>query len=254
MVHLRPLPGAPRFDGDRAAVQDAALADARAYAEGGAAGLILENFGDVPFTRGRVGAEVVAAMTAVACHLGELGLPLGINVLRNDGLSALAVAAAAGAAFVRVNILTGARLTDQGLIEGIGHELLRERKRIGAESVEVWADVDVKHSTPLGPVDLGREASETLGRGGAEALIVTGPATGAGVETGTLRCVRAAAPEARIWVGSGVCEDNVAACEAADGFIVGSSLKRGGRPDGRVEAERVRRLVAAIGDMPPLDF
>ncbi len=246
VVHLKPLPGAPGYAGDRRAIVDAALADAQAFAEGGASGLILENFADAPFTAGRVGAEVVAEMTAVARCVGVLGLPFGINVLRNDGLSALAIAAASGASFIRVNILVGARVADQGLIEGVAHDLLRYRRSIGAESVAVWADVDVKHSVPLGAYDVAREAADAVLRGGAEALIVTGSSTGSAAASQTLTRVRSAVQNVPILVGSGVDEANVGQFAQADGFIVGSSLKQDGGVDQPVSTARVQALVKAI--------
>src|SRR3954466_6562310 len=121
MLHLPPLPGSPQFtaaDGPDA-LREIVLRDADALAAGGIHGLMLENFGDVPFYPGRVPAHTVAVMTALAADVrqrfGEL--PLGINVLRNDGQSALAIAAAVGAHFIRVNILCGAGLTGQGIIQ-----------------------------------------------------------------------------------------------------------------------------------------
>src|SRR3954466_9139642 len=139
MLHLPPLPGSPRYarapGGD--AIRELVLRDAEALAGGGVHGLMLENFGDVPFYPGRVPAHTVAAMTAIAAEVRRQfpELPLGINVLRNDGQSALAIATAVGAQYVRVNILCGARLADQGILQGIAHELLRERAMLRAEHV-----------------------------------------------------------------------------------------------------------------------
>ncbi|HXD50949.1 MAG TPA: BtpA/SgcQ family protein, partial [Burkholderiales bacterium] len=132
MLHLPPLPGAPLFDGNLKRIRDSVLRDAETLATGGVHGLMMENFGDVPFYPDRVPASVVAQMTALACEVrGRVDLPLGINVLRNDGRSALAVAHACGASFIRVNVLCGARVADQGLIQGIAHDLLRERALLG---------------------------------------------------------------------------------------------------------------------------
>jgi membrane complex biogenesis BtpA family protein len=159
MLHLPPLPGSPRhapsaLGADR--ITKSVLADADVLADGGVQGLMLENFGDVPFYPGRVPAHVVAHMTAIALAVRQRlpDLPLGINVLRNDGQSALAIASAVGAAFIRVNVLCGARVTDQGVLQGIAHDLLRERAILGAQHVKVMADVDVKHSAPLASIAL----------------------------------------------------------------------------------------------------
>src|SRR5687767_3869170 len=179
MVHLRALRGSPRFDGDSQAVIVEALRDAEALAGGGIDALMMENYGDTPFYPGRVPAGVVAEMTAVACRIKDrVKKPLGINVLRNDGLSALAVAAASGASFIRVNVLCGARVADQGVLQGIAHDLLRERANLRAEHVKVLADVDVKHSAPLSERPIEDEVEDTVYRGRADALIVSGSGTG----------------------------------------------------------------------------
>src|SRR2546430_14170914 len=150
MLHLPPLPGSPAYDlaGGMAALREAVLRDADALAAGGIHALMLENFGDVPFYPGRVPAHTVAAMTALAADVRQRfpELPLGINVLRNDGQSALAIAAAVGAHFIRVNVLCGARVADQGLLQGIAHDLLRDRALLRAQHVKIFADIDVKHS------------------------------------------------------------------------------------------------------------
>src|SRR5687767_9363147 len=151
MLHLAALPGSPLYGGSLAAVREAVLRDTERLAEGGVNGLMIENFGDTPFFPGRVPAHVVAHLTAIAVEVRQAvpNLPLGINVLRNDGLSALAIAHAVGAAYVRVNVLCGARVADQGLLQGIAHELLRLRAELKADDIKIFADVDVKHSAPL---------------------------------------------------------------------------------------------------------
>jgi membrane complex biogenesis BtpA family protein len=150
MLHLAALPGSPRNSLPLTAIRDQALRDTEALVSGGVHGLMLENFGDTPFLPGPVAAATIAQMTWL---LGEIkrsfSVPCGVNVLRNDGVAALAVAAAGGGEFIRVNVLTGARVTDQGIIQGIAHDLLRERRRLQADGIQIWADVNVKHSAPL---------------------------------------------------------------------------------------------------------
>ena len=250
MLHLPPLPGAPRFGGDVRAVVEHALRDAGELAAGGVHGLMLENYGDLPFYPGRVPAHVVAHMTAVACEVRRAlpQLPLGINVLRNDGQGALAVAHAAGAQFIRVNVLCGARVADQGLLQGIAHELLRDRANLRADHVKVLADVDVKHSAPLAARPLEEEVADTLHRGLADGLIVSGAGTGRLTDpaqvAGARRAARGAAP---VFVGSGVTSENVAQyLPHADGFIVGSAFKRDADPMNPIEAGRVKELVARV--------
>lgn len=254
MLHLRPLPGSPRFDGDLARVREQLLRDADALAEGGVDGLMMENFGDVPFHPARVPAHVVAHMTALAAAVRASvpHLPLGVNVLRNDGRAALAVAHACGASFVRVNVLCGARVTDQGVVEGIAHDLLRDRAALGAtESVKVLADVDVKHSAPLGVSRaLADEVDDTIARGLADAVIVSGAGTGKGTDPHHVAAVRAAAAgRVPVFVGSGVSVQTLdALLPHADGLIVGTSVKRDGRVGEAVDVARVRELTGAVGE------
>src|SRR5690606_3606108 len=156
-------------------------------------------------------------------------LPLGINVLRNDGESALAVALAAGAQFVRVNVLSGAVVTDQGVIEGDAARLMRRRRAMGAAHVPVLADVRVKHAAPLGPGwrPIEEDVDELLHRAGAAGVIVSGSGTGKPTDPHELAAVKAAAGDAPVFVGSGATPETAAdLLRHADGLIVGTSLKR----------------------------
>ncbi len=250
MLHLPPLPGSPRAAMRLEAIRDHVLRDAEALVSGGIDGLMLENYGDVPFTAGRVGIDTVAAMKWLAREVRREHprTPLGINVLRNDGLSALSIAQAVGTAFIRVNVLAGARLTDQGVIQGIAYELLRERRRFGAGDVKILADVDAKHSAPLAPRPLAEEAADLVERALADGLIVTGPATGHAAALADLREVKQAAPGRPAFVGSGITAQNIAdVARVADGLIVGSWLKVDGRVSNPVDPARVRALVTARG-------
>ena len=233
-------------------LRDHVLRDADALASGGIHGLMLENYGDLPFYPDRVPAYVVAHMTALACDVKRYfpQLPLGINVLRNDGRSALAVAHASGAQFIRVNALCGARVADQGILHGIAHELLRERALLRAgDTVKIFADVDVKHSAPLAPRPLEDEVADTLHRGLADALIVSGSGTGRATDTGHVAAAKAAAGgKAPVFVGSGVTARSLPEyLPHADGFIVGSAFKPGNDPAQPVDVARVRDLLAALG-------
>ena len=235
MIHLGPLPGAPlytSFDD----VLELALHDARELAAGGCDGFVIENFGDRPFTRGRVEAETVAAMTRVIAEVArEVRLPFGVNVLRNDALSAIGIAAATGAAFIRVNIHTGAAVTDQGIIEGDAYSTLRKRAAL-APDVLIFADYLVKHATPMGEVS----AKDLRLRGLADALIVTGAETGAAADPARLGELRANI-DAPLLLGSGLTAENAGQFGDADGAIVGTSLKH----DGRVDRTRVEALARA---------
>lgn len=226
----------------------AAVADALAYERGGATAVAVENFGDVPFTRNRVPAETVAAMAVAGRAVREaIRLPVGFNVLRNDPLSALALCAACEGSFIRVNVHTGAMLTDQGVIESDAFTTVRRRRELGLNHVQILADVLVKHAVPLGNLALTDVARDTVERGLADALIVSGVGTGHPTAAQDVAVVRRACPRARILLGSGVSVSNIADYQSlADGFIVASSLKRNGQLDQPVDVRRVRRLAALI--------
>ncbi len=243
VVHLGATPGAPRFEGDMGSVIERATADARALASGGCDAIIVENFGDVPFFVGTVPPETVAAMAlAVAEVRRACALPIGVNVLRNDARSALALCATTGAVFLRVNVHAGAAVTDQGTIEGRAAETLRARARL-APHVAILADVHVKHATPLGDESIGDAARDALERGLADGVIVTGRATGRPPELALLTDVRERIGAAPLYVGSGLDDTNGAALLAvADGAIVGTWLKRDGRVENPVDEARVARL------------
>jgi membrane complex biogenesis BtpA family protein len=246
VVHLAALPGAPLFGGSMKDVISRALRDAKALAAGGVDALFVENFGDRPFWKDAVPPETVAALAVAAIAVRDATrLPLGVNVLRNDAHAALAVAAATGATFVRVNVLTGAILTDQGVVEGRAAATMRTRVQI-APGVAVAADVLVKHGTPLAPVSIADSARDTAQRGLADALIVTGARTGGEASLADVRAVREAATRTPVLVGSGARADSIGAIfSEADGVIVATALERGGVPGEPVDPRRVRAFVAA---------
>ena len=249
MVHLRALPGAPLFDGSMDRVIDAALADARAICDGGAAGMVFENFGDRPFVRGRVAAETIAAMTRVITEVAcAVHLPFGVNVLRNDARSALGIAAATGAAFIRVNVHSGVMFTDQGVIEGEAAETLRMRAAL-APHVLIFADHLVKHATPPPDTDVIQSAKDLRLRGLADVVIVSGSETGAAADPERLALLRHAI-DAPLLIGSGLSASNAETYTwtraDADGAIVGTSIKRDGDVDAPVDVHRVEELVKAF--------
>ena len=248
MLHAPPLPGSADYRGNFSSIREFVLRDAEALCEGGVDGLMLENFGDTPFYPDRVPAITVAAMTELAAAVRRsIQLPLGINVLRNDGRTALAIAAVCGAEFIRVNVLCGARVTDQGLLQGIAHDLLRERTTLGCQHIRILADVDVKHSAALAVRPIEVETKDLVERGHADAVIVSGQATGDPTDANTLAAVRRATT-APIFVGSGVAAANVRELirSGASGLIVGSSLKLDSNLAGPIDVIRVRELVKLV--------
>ncbi|MFQ5502367.1 MAG: BtpA/SgcQ family protein [Phycisphaerae bacterium] len=209
MVHLPALPGAAGASQSMDRIIDRAVAESALLAHAGFDAVIVENFGDTPFAAESVAPETISAMSLVVDRVVRtVGIPVGVNVLRNDSLAALAIAATAGAVFIRVNVLSGVYATDQGFITGRAAELIRRRKAI-APHVKIAADVHVKHAQPVSQPDIARAAEETAYRAGADALIVSGPATGAETDVDALRRVARAVRDRPIWVGSGVSATSV---------------------------------------------
>ena len=250
VIHLPAMPGDPKADRETRfdEVLDFAVADGRALLEGGVDAVVVENFGSSPFAKGDTGSRLpphqVALMTRVVdLMVRESAKPVGVNCLRNDAYSALGIAAATGARFVRVNVHTGAYVTDQGLIEGESHHTLRYRRELGAEHVAILADVLVKHAEPLVPVDPVTATEDTVKRGLADGVIVTGSATGKPVDEALVREVANAAGAASVLVGSGLTVDNCAKLAPwVDGAIVGTALKRDGQLFAPVDPQRVRAM------------
>jgi membrane complex biogenesis BtpA family protein len=244
MVHLDPLPGAPHYGGSMDRVIDRALRDTALLSELGYSALMVENFGDAPFYPDDVPPVTVAALTRALAEIKSVTpLPLGVNVLRNDGLAAVAVAAATGASFIRVNVLSGAMYTDQGLITGRAAEVARARATLAPE-LAVFADVFVKHASPPPGATLEQSAIDTWERGGAQALVLSGSGTGAALDLDDARRVRAAVPEAPLVVGSGATADSLPDLVAVfDSIIVGSSIKERGDANQPVDRAAAGHLV-----------
>ena len=250
MIHLPPLPGSPRSGPTPQALLDRALHDADALAEGGAAGCIIENLGDAPFAPDAAEPHVVAHLAVLAHGVRQRfgdRLRVGINVLRNGALEALGVASAVGADFIRVNVLAGAMVTDQGVIQGQARRVMLYRRRLELDCA-VAADVMVKHASPLGQLEIEQAARDAFLRAGADVLIVTGAGTGFPADPARLRAVRQAVPTAPLWLGSGLTPANAALyrphCDAA---IVGTWLHRDGQLDLPLDVQRVRDVVEAFG-------
>ena len=247
VVHLLPLPTSARWGGNLKAVIERAEQEATALAAGGVDGIIIENFFDAPFAKTQVNPAVVSAMTLIIDRIQNLVVvPVGLNVLRNDATSALAIAACVQAQFIRVNVLTGIMATDQGLIEGNAQELMRFRRELGAD-IAILADVLVKHARPLGTPNLTTAVQDTIERGLADGVILSGWATGSPPSQEDLELAKTAAKGTPVFIGSGADWDNVGQLmQAADGVIVASSLKRQGNIQEPIDPIRVAQFVEAV--------
>jgi uncharacterized protein len=246
MIHVGALPGTPASTQNMRELLDLAVSEARIYRAGGVDGIAIENMHDVPYLRGSVGPEIVAAMTLLGQAVKvESNLPVGVQVLAGANLEAMAVAHAAGLDFVRAEGYVFAHVADEGIIESSAAKLLRYRKHIGAERVQVWADVKKKHSAHALTADISLGATaETVAFMRGEAVIVTGNVTGdpprpADVLEAKAHC------SLPVILGSGITADNLAEFfPHADGFIIGTYFKVDGQWTNTVDQARVERLMS----------
>lgn len=248
VIHVGALPGTPASRRSVSEIAEQAVTEARVYRAGRVDGLIIENMHDVPYMRGRVGPEIVAAMAVVGRTVkDECSIPVGIQILAGANTEAMAVAHAAGLDFIRAEAYAFAHIADEGWLEASAAELLRYRKQIGADRVEVWADVKKKHSSHAVTTDISLGATaEAVEFMRASAVVVTGSVTG---EPPRLTDVEEARAHCHLPVilGSGVDAHNITDFyESADGFIIGSYFKRDGHWANPVDAERIERLMAAV--------
>lgn len=249
MVHVGALPGTPNHRDSLKRVIDQAVAEACLLEKHGFDAILIENMHDIPYLNGHVGPEIVAAMTAVGCAIrAAVRLPLGVQILAAANHAAMGVALAVDAAFVRVENFVFAHVADEGLMaSAAAGPLLRFRRQIGAENIRIFADIKKKHAahTLTGDISIA-EAAEAAAFFQADGLIVTGAATGRPASIADLESVQRAV-DLPVIVGSGATPDLLAEqWPHADGFIVGSFLKRGGRWQSTVDPGRVRALMRVV--------
>ncbi len=249
MIHCPAFPGAPRYrDAGMAAIYDACMRDAEALVEGGMHGLIIENHGDIPFSKPEdIGHETAAFMAVVTDRIARaVGVPLGVNVLANAPVPAFAIAMAGSAKFIRVNQWANAYVANEGFMEGRAAEAMRYRSLLRAEHIKVFADSHVKHGSHAIVADRSiGELTRDLAFFDADAIIATGQRTGNAATLEEIEKI-GSATNLPLLVGSGVTKDNVVEIlKRTNGVIVASSLKQGGVWWNPVDIDCVRALRAA---------
>ncbi|MGH9833863.1 MAG: BtpA/SgcQ family protein [Blastocatellia bacterium] len=248
VIHAGALPGTPANTQTVAEISAQAAREAAVYRDGGVDAIIIENMHDVPYLRGSVGPEIVAAMAVIGQAVkAESRLPVGIQILAGANIEAMAVAHAANLDFIRAEGFVFAHVADEGLIQSSAAELLRYRKLIGADRVQVWTDVKKKHSSHAITADISlgatAEAAEFMR---SDVVIVTGSVTGAAPKLDDVQEVKTHC-HLPVLLGSGIDANNIAEFyQAADGFIIGSYFKTDGYWANPVEAARVRTLIASL--------
>ena len=252
-IHFPPLLGYPDFPGFRVAIENA-IKDLKSFEKGRVDGVIFENNYDIPH-KIFVESEVIVSMT----YLGEkikanTKLPVGVSVLWNDYKTALSIASILNLQFVRIPVFVDKVETDYGIIEGEAKKVIEFRTSIGAENVAIFTDIHVKHAKLLSKYDIKTSAKLAM-ENGSDAVIITGKWTGQGPEINELKEVKRTIGNFPIFVGSGLDENNITNFfQSANGAIVSTSLKEGGRTEDvnvklyaqRIDEDKVKILVSLI--------
>ena len=215
--------------------------------DGGVDGLIIENFGDTPFMKESISKLTLSHFSNIANEISDtVNIDIGINVLRNDGESALSIADSINANFVRVNILAGTMYTDQGIIEGKAHRIVKLKNSL-TNNIEIYADVFVKHAVPPVGYTIENQTEELLSRAGADKIIITGDGTGKEINFEDLTKIKEIVPEGKLVIGSGVNETNIKEYkDVADILIIGTSFKVDQNVSKPVDVKNVEKLIKMI--------
>ncbi|HEX8371167.1 MAG TPA: BtpA/SgcQ family protein [Chthoniobacterales bacterium] len=244
MIHLAALPGTPRAELSVAEIARRAVVEARIYREAGFPAVLIENMHDTPYLAREVGPEIVAAMTVAAQAVrAEFLGKIGLQILAGANEAALAVAHACELQFIRAEAFTFGHVADEGWMDACAGPLLRYRRSIGAEAVEVWTDIKKKHASHSLTADISiGETAAAAEYMGANAVIVTGRVTGDAPNADDFTNLRSHT-KLPVVIGSGISEANVSQLwPLADGFIVGSSLKLGGHWRGELDDAAVQKM------------
>tara|TARA_B100000700_G_scaffold299012_1_gene365498 strand:- start:12 stop:773 length:762 start_codon:yes stop_codon:yes gene_type:complete len=247
VVHLKALPGSPSYENNLSEIYKSALEDSTALQNGGVDSIIIENFGDIPFTKDSISKLTLAHFTNIAKELSDsLNIDIGINVLRNDGESALSIADSINANFVRINILSGTMYTDQGIIEGKANKLIKLKNSL-SNNIEIYADVFVKHAVPPIGYTIENQTEELLLRAGADKIIITGDGTGKEINFEQLEKLREIVPKGQLAIGSGVNESNIENYKnIADILIIGTGFKVDQNIAKPIDVKSVEKLIKMI--------
>ena len=247
VVHLESLPGSPGYKENIETVIKLAIEDAQSFKKGGIDKIIVENFGDVPFNKKSISRLTLSHFTNIVKEIkNSVDIEIGINVLRNDSISALAIADAAGGSFVRINVMSGTMFTDQGIIEGRAREIQDIRKSLD-NKIELYCDVFVKHAVPPPGYTISNQTEELLNRAGADKIIITGDGTGKEVNEQELNTLRGIVPSGKLTIGSGVNEKNILKyINIADILIIGTAFKVDQDISKRVDQKSVENLIQMI--------
>lgn len=249
MVHLKALPGTPKFKGSTQEIIDAALKEAEIYKKAGINGIAIENMHDVPYLKNEVGHEISSLMAIIGYEIKRAtSLPCGVQVLSSANKAAMAVAKNGGLDFIRAEGFVFGHLADEGYIDANAGELLRYRKGIDANEIAVFTDIKKKHSShtitsDIDIVETAKAAEYFLSDG----VVITGSSTGRAADLNEIKSVKEKI-NIPVIIGSGITDKNVMDYfPICDAMIVGSFFKKDNYWENEVVYDKVARLMALVG-------
>ena len=248
MIHLKALPGTPKYQFNNTAIIEKALQEAHTYKDAGIDALMIENMHDVPYLKNEVGHEISSLMAIIAYLIKkETGLPLGIQILAGANRAALAAAFNSAADFIRAEGFVFGHLADEGYIDSNAAELLRYRKHLGAENIAVFTDIKKKHSSHALTQDLDiAEMAHAAEFFLSDGLIITGIHTGSAADTREIIQVKQSV-DLPVLIGSGINSDNVSDfLSIADGLIIGSYFKKDNYWENDIDPGKVKQLMKKV--------
>jgi uncharacterized protein len=248
MIAVLPLPGSPLYDGNDQRIIDQALSDLEHYKRVDVDALLLENDHDVPYIKPPLPDEAIALMTEVASQVrSRFDKPIGIQLLEAANEQALEIAARAQLEFIRVEGFVFAQIGSAGLIEACAGKLMRKRKALGCEHIQVFADVQKKHAAHAitADLDIAEEVKQAV-LYLANGIVVTGTFTGVQPQKDDLIKAKQAT-KLPILIGSGMTKDNIAEnFPLADAFIVGSTFCKDGKFLEKLDPSRLQAFMGAF--------
>ena len=245
MIAVLPLPGSPLYNGDDQRVIGQALAELAVYKEAGVDSILFENDHDLPYIQPPLDEKGIALMTRIVkAARGQFDGPIGVQMLEAANITSLEIAAEADLDYIRVEAFVFAHVGGSGILNGSAGKILRRRKELQAEHIQVFADVKKKHGSHSLTIDLDikdeiRQAEFFL----ADGVIATGQFTGTSPDKNDLIKAKGAT-KLPVLIGSGMTAENIREyLPLADGFIVGSYFRKDGKFLERLEPERLNTFM-----------
>lgn len=246
MVHCLALPGTAEFAGDCKKIIDQAVQDAITLEKAGVDAIMVENMGDNPFGI-LLDTPQIAALSAITALVKQaVKIPVGVDAAFNDCVTSLSIAKINGCQFVRIPVFVDTAEFYGGFITPCAKLCMETRKNLEAEDIMVLADIQVKHTNMVLPHVTAESSAKTAAGCGADAVIVTGSAIGMETPMDMIKRVKKVI-DIPVIAGSGVNAENIdAQLNIADGAIIGSSLKEGGKLSNPISYDLVREVLDGL--------